>query len=181
VSRPQQTGTVVATHVWPADEDVPVTTDRLVLDWGGPVGDRHHGLTAASDSRQKAFYPRGTEIRNHRQVSLVSTEEQAEVAAALGIASLAPGVIADNLTLTGVTGLTELPRMTRLVFAGGAVLMLGGSNHPCLVAGALVADVHGTSPSAFPRAAWGRRGVTGWVEFPGEVRPGESVDVYLPR
>jgi MOSC domain len=176
-----EVGAVVATHVWPADAEFPVPVDPLLLDWGGPIGDRHHGLTMRSDTRQKAHFPRGTEIRNHRQVSLVSAEEQDEVATALGIPSLAPGLIADNLTLSGVTGLTALPRMTRLVFAGGVVLMLGGRNDPCTIAGGLVADVHGTAASAFPKAAWNRRGVTGWVEHPGEIRAGEPVAVHPPR
>jgi MOSC domain-containing protein YiiM len=168
---------VLGLHVWPADSEVPVAVDPLVLDWGGPVGDRHHGLTMRSDTRQKKHYPRGTEIRNHRQVSVVEESELAEVAAALGVDRLAPGLIADNIYLAGATDLTLLPRMTRLVFAGGAVLVLGGENDPCTIAGALVGAVHGTPATAFPKAAIHKRGVTGWVEHPGEIHLGESVEI----
>jgi hypothetical protein len=173
------TAVVVGCHVWPAGSDVPLAVDPLVLDWGGPVGDRHHGLTMRSDVRQKPHYERGTEIRNHRQVSLVEETELDEVAAALGVDRLGPGLIADNIYLSGAVGLTTLPRMTRLVFPSGAVLMLGGENDPCTIAGALVEAVHGTPATAFPKAAIHKRGVTGWVEHPGEVRPGDTVEIRI--
>ena len=64
---------VVATHVWPSDTDEPVSVDVLELDWGGPVGDRHHGERMASGTRQSSVFTRGTSIRNHRQVSIVDT------------------------------------------------------------------------------------------------------------
>ena len=173
------TAVVLGTHVWPADAEIPVAVDPLVLDWGGPVGDRHHGLTMRSDTRQSAHYPRGTEIRNHRQVSLVEATELAEVSASMGIGEIGPGLVADNIYLTGATGLTLLPRMTRLVFPSGAVIMLGGENHPCTISGALVGAVHGSTPHSFPKAAIHKRGVTGWVEHPGEVRPGDTVEIRL--
>lgn len=174
------TGEVIATHVWPAGRDTPVPVDALLLDWGGPVGDRHHGLTMRSDSRQRKHYERGTEIRNHRQVSIVAAEEMARVAEVMGIPEIGPGLIADNLYVTGVPELTALPRMTRLVFEGGAVLMLGGENGPCTISGALIEAVHGTDPSAFPKAALHLRGVTGWVECPGKITPGASFEVRVP-
>lgn len=173
-------GLVVATHVWPDGEPVPVAVERLVLDWGGPAGDRHHGLTMKSDTRQRKHYDRGTEIRNHRQVTIVAAEEMAAVAAAMGIPGIGPGLVADNLYVTGVPDLTSVPRMTRMVFAKGAVLMLGGPNGPCTVAGALIEAVHGTPPSAFPKAALGRRGLAGWVERPGVVHPGEAFELRAP-
>lgn len=174
------TGRVVAAHVWPSGDALPQAVEELVLDWGGPVGDRHHGLTMRSDVRQAPVFERGTEIRNHRQVSVVSTQELQAIAAAMGIDAIDPGVIADNLCITGIDDLTALPRMTRLVFDGGAVLMLGGENLPCTIAGAMVEAVAGSSPSAFPKAAMGLRGVTGWVERPGTVRPGEGCTAVLP-
>jgi hypothetical protein len=70
--------------------------------------------------------------------------------------------------------------MTRLVFARGPVVVVGGENHPCTIAGAMVAARHGTLPEKFPKAAMGLRGVTGWVEHPGEIRPGDGVTVHRP-
>jgi hypothetical protein len=142
---------VLALHVWPAGDGGPAPVEELALDWGGPVGDRHHGETMSSDTRQKSVFARGTTIRNHRQVSLVDAAE-----------------------------LTGLPRMTRLAFDGGVVLMCGGENMPCTVAGTMVGAAHGTSPTAFPKAAIGHRGVTAWVEHPGVIRPGEGIRVLTP-
>lgn len=174
------TARVVRLHVWPSDADVPQAVDELVLDWGGPVGDRHHGETMLSDTRQRPVFERGTRIRNHRQVSIVDTGELARIAAAMGIPAIEPGLIADNICTDGIDDLTTLPRMTRLVFDGGVVLMTGGENLPCTIAGALVEAVHGTRPEAFPKAAMGLRGITGWVEHPGTIRPGEGLKVVRP-
>ena len=171
---------VVALHVWPVDRQVPAPCGELVLDWGGPVGDRHHGETMKSDVRQADVFDRGTQIRNHRQISLVDTAELAVIAAALGIEQLEPGLIADNICTQGIPELTALPRMTRMVFGGGAVIMLGGENAPCTIAGSMVQAAHGTRAEAFPKAAIRRRGVTGWVEHPGVVRTGETLTLVIP-
>jgi hypothetical protein len=171
---------VVALHVWPAGESVPAAREELELDWGGPVGDRHHGETMHSDTRQSGVFPKGTLIRNHRQLSIVDVAELAGIAAALGLDMIAPGLLADNVCTQGIPDLTGLPRMTRLVFEGGAVVMLGGENLPCTIAGAMVAAAYGTTAQSFPKAAMGRRGVTGWVEHPGTVRPGDAITIVTP-
>ena len=171
---------VVATHVWPADADIPVAVDPLVLDWGGPVGDRHHGVTMASGVRQRKVFEPGTEIRNHRQISIVDVAELAQIARNLGVPTLPPGLIADNICTDGIDALTQLPRMTRLVFDSGAVIMLGGENKPCTIAGAMVARLYDVRPESFPKAAIGLRGVTAWVEHPGTVASGSKIDVHLP-
>lgn len=174
------TACVVATHVWPSDRDTPLPVDELIIDWGGPIGDRHHGETMRSDSRQKVVFERGTVIRNHRQLSIVDVAELARIAEALGITTLEPGIIADNICTEGLPELTSLPRMTRMVFSSGVVIMLGGENFPCTIAGTLVGHVHGTTPSSFPKAAIGLRGVTGWVEHPGTVRAGDAITLVIP-
>jgi hypothetical protein len=174
------TAHVVATHIWSAGANPPLACDAIVLDWGGAVGDRHHGVTMLSNIRQSMAYERGTEIRNHRQLSIVDAAELAVIAAALGIDALAPGVIADNICTEGIPELTSLPRMTRMVFGSGAVLMLGGENNPCTIAGAMVGDHYGTPAEAFPKAAIHRRGVTGWVEHPGVIRPGDEITLLVP-
>lgn len=173
-------GTVVAVHIWPSNADVPQAVDELQLDWGGAISDRHHGLTMSSDTRQKEVFARGTEIRNHRQLSIVDLSELAAIAAALGIDELAPGTIADNICTEGIDGLTALAPLTRLVFGSGAVLMTGGFNTPCTIAGRMVQSRYGSAPERFPKAAWDLRGITAWVERPGPIRPGDSVTVVAP-
>lgn len=172
---------VLALHVWPSDTDVPQPVEELTLDWAGPVGDRHAGLTVGSDSRLRYLYERGTEVRNHRQVSIVDEAEMRQVADALGVPQIEPGLIGDNVYTRGLPGLTATAPMTRLVFEGGVVLVVGGENGPCTIAGGMVHRVHGTAPSAFPKAALHRRGITAWVEHPGVIRAGEALDVVPAR
>lgn len=174
------TGTVVAVHAWPASSDRPEAADELHLDWGGVVGDRHHGITMRSNSRQREVFTRGTRIRNHRQLSLIDRSELTAIATALGLADLAPGTIADNVCTEGLPDLTSLPPLSRLVFGGGAVLMVGGSNSPCIIAGAMVEAAYGAPAQHFPRAALHRRGITAWVEHPGGIAVGDSVTAVPP-
>lgn len=178
--RPEATMEVIALHVWPPDCKVPCPRESLELTWNGADDDRHAGLTMTSDSRSAHVYPKGTQIRNHRQLSLVSVEELTIIAERLGISVLEPGLIADNICLAGAPDLTALPRMTRLEFASGAVLMTGGVNNPCTIAGRMVEQAHGTPAARFPKAAWDRRGITGWVDRPGVVAVGDEVTVFPP-
>lgn len=168
---------VTALHVWPDDHVAPIAVDELVCDFEGAIGDRHYGATMASDTRQSRVYERGTTIRNHRQVSIVDVDELARIADAMGLIEIAPGTIADNICTSGITNLTALPPMSRLVFDGGVVIMIGGENNPCVIAGRMVAAQYGSRPESFPKAAMGLRGVTGWVEHPGTIRVGAGIRV----
>ncbi len=96
----------------------------------GIIGDKHSGLTKLSDSRTK-FYPRGTVIRNTRQISIVSNEELADIAAELKIAVLLPDWFGANLLLSGIPDFTGLKPNTRLFFTSGAVLLITKDNLPC--------------------------------------------------
>lgn len=168
---------VLATHIWPSTSELPIPVDSLELDFSGALGDRHYGATMAAGVRQKKLFTRGTEITNLRQLSIVDRGELARVAAALGIAAIDPGVIGDNIYTDGIDDLTALPPMTRLEFSGGAMVLLGGENFPCTIAGAMVTRAHGARAESFPKAAMGLRGVTGWVERPAPIRPGDRITV----
>ena len=62
----------------------------------GMEGDCHGGITRKSDSRMLKQYKRNTEVRNSRQLSILSMEELAAVAEAMGIPSSAvPSLPAD--------------------------------------------------------------------------------------
>lgn len=149
----------------------------------GFEGDRHAGLTMRSGSRQPA-YPRGTEIRNTRQISLVSVEELDEAARALGVPELRPEWLGANVLLREIPQLTRLPPGTRLYFLHGVTLVIEGENHPCAKAGksvqAAYPALHGLA-RAFPKAAAHRRGLVAWVERPGAIMPGDSVVAELPE
>ena len=54
------------------------------LTWTGIAGEAHGGINRRSCSRVISQYPRGTEIRNVRQLSVLSAEELAKIADAIG-------------------------------------------------------------------------------------------------
>src|SRR6478672_8004749 len=83
--------------------------------------ERHRGMARAADARVP-WYPRGTPIRNSRQVSIVSSAELAEIARALGIPEVKPEWLGANLVVDGVERLSMLPRGSRLFFPGDAVV-----------------------------------------------------------
>jgi len=159
-------------------EAEPVET--LTLDWAGPVGDCHAGLTRPSCSRVKLQHPRGTEIRNTRQLSMLSAEELAAVAQAMDIPRIAPEWTGANIVFEGIPDFTQVPPGSRLVFEDGTTLAVDMENGPCRFVGEVIERHHPVKGGAFPRLAAGRRGVTGWVERPGQVAPGATARLHIP-
>ena len=148
----------------------------------GFEGDRHCGLTALSDGHISRF-PRGTRVRNTRQITILSVEELAEIARALDVPTVEATWLSGNLLLEGLPALTCLPPSTRLFFDGGAVLVIDSANSPCTIAGGVVASHYPDRPgltSAFPKAALHLRGVVAWVERAGTITEGDGVRALLP-
>ncbi len=147
----------------------------------GFEGDNHAGFTMRSNARQPHF-PRGTLLKNSRQVSLVSEEELAEIATRMGISEILPEWLGANLCLTGLPNLTQLPPGSRLFFPQQTVLVVEGENIPCSgparVIQAKYPAIKGLR-GAFVKAAWKRRGLVGWVERGGLISAGERVRVEL--
>lgn len=154
----------------------------LVLTFGGLQGDRHTGSTRRADARTP-WHPRGAPIANTRQLSLVSIEECAEIAAALGIATLDPAMLGPNLVLQGIPSLSLLPPATRLQFSSGATIFITEQNVPCRHPGARLAAAHADPrlAGAFGRAATGRRGLLALVEREGPIRAGDPVRTIATR
>jgi MOSC domain-containing protein YiiM len=154
----------------------------ITLTMAGVEGDRHAGVTMLSGGRTPA-YPRGTEIRNSRQVSLVSVEELGEVAAAMRVPAIEPEWLGANVLLDGIPSLSILPPSTRLFFESGAVLVVEGENGPCTIAGAVIQaaypEVDGLT-QLFPKEAIHKRGIVAWVERPGAIAQGDSVRAEIP-
>lgn len=159
--------------------------DSLALDFRGVVGDFHYGETRRSGGREP-WYPRGTEMRNERQLSIVASDELAAIARGMGIERIAPEWIGANLVLDGVPRLSMLPSGTMLFFKGGVTLKVDGQNMPCRLAGrsvaehAQMADVK-AGELAFPKHGRRLRGLVAWVEKPGVIEPGEAVSVRVPE
>jgi hypothetical protein len=157
--------------------------DRLELGFEGIAGDRHGGFTRRSGGREP-WYPRRTEIRNERQVTLLSPDELAAIATDMGIPAIKPEWIGGNILLTGIPHLTLLPPRTCLFFAGGVTIRIDGLNVPCRQSGRAIAAQHPERDGldfAFVKAAKQRRGLVGWVEKPGVIAVGEALEARVPE
>ncbi len=178
-------GTVDAVLVAGGRDFVTARVEALDLGFDGVLGDHHQGVTRRSGGREP-WYPRGTEIRNERQLSIVAADELAIVAGRMDLAEVRPGWIGANMVLGGVPGLSMLPPGTLLFFSGGATLKVDGQNVPCRIAGRSIAD-HARMPDRdagallFPKVARRLRGIVAWVEKPGRIAAGEKVSVRIPE
>lgn len=153
---------------------------QLDLSFAGIAGDCHSGLTRKSDSRTLKQYPRDTDIRNVRQVTLLSVEELADIARIMGIPEVKPEWVGANLVTSGIPDLTLLPPSTRLQFPSGATLVVDLENAPCRQAQEVVERHYHDARIGFVKAALHKRGVTAWVEREGQVRLGDAIVLWLP-
>jgi len=165
------------------DSSLDLTSERVdqaTVTYGGFVGDAHFGLTRESCVRVAQQYTQGTEIRNVRQVSILSVEEMQVIAEAMAIPELKPEWVGANLSIRGIPELTELPPSSRLIFAGGASLVVDMENGPCRYPGDIIEKYHPGHGHRFTAAAIGHRGVTAWVEREGVIKTGSSVLLHIP-
>lgn len=179
------TAKAAALYVAPADHFQTRPVDELLLDFDGIAGDFHAGPTRRSGGREP-WYPRGTEMRNERQLSIVAADELAVVAQRMGLAEIRPEWIGANLVIEGVPNLSMLPAGTLLFFKGGVTIKVDAQNGPCRIAGRSIAENAGMADVEagallFPKMAKRLRGVVAWVEKPGTVRDGEEISVRVPE
>ena len=156
--------------------------DELIVDFAGVVGDRHYGGTRPASSFEP-WHKRAAPIRNGRQLTIVSSDELAEVAAAMGVAEIRPEWIAANLAMSGVPRLTMLPAGTRLIIDDGPVLLIEGENDPCRMAGRSIGEHYADKSDLdllFPIHAQHQLGVIASVESPVTIEVGAMVQVRIP-
>jgi hypothetical protein len=178
-------GRVVGTFAALGKDFVTQAVDTLKLGFEGVERDIHAGYVRGSSSREP-WYPRGTELRNERQLSIVASDELGIVAGRMGIAEIKAEWIGANLVLDGIPQLSMLPSGTLLFFENGVTIKVDAQNGPCKIAGksigehAGMADVTAAS-LLFPKVAKRLRGLVAWVEKPGTIAPGEAVSVRVPE
>lgn len=156
----------------------------LELTFAGQEGECHGGLTRPSCSRVKNLYPRGTAIRNVRQLSIVSEEELQEIAIELGVDSVDPASIGASLVIKGIPDFTHIPPSSRLQqVPQGVTLCVDMENKPCIYSGRAVEE---DCPSGvniarrFKDCAKGKRGITAWVEREGRIAIGDEIKLFVP-
>ncbi|MDX8351497.1 MOSC domain-containing protein [Cognatiyoonia sp. IB215182] len=150
------------------------------LTFAGIPGEAHGGLTRPSCSRVVSQYPKGTEIRNVRQLSVLSAEELAEIADACGLAALDPAMAGASLVISGIPDFTHVPPSSRLQFVSGATIVVDMENRPCHLPAKVINADHPGAGDRFKAAAKGKRGVTAWVEREGGVKVADSVRLHVP-
>lgn len=154
--------------------------DEMVLGFAGMAGEVHSGLTRPSCARVVSQYPKGTEIRNVRQLSIVGAEELADIAATVGLEALDPAWLGVSVVVSGLPDFSHLPPSSRLQGAGGCTLVVDMMNRPCQFPGRTIEAARPGHGKAFKAAARDRRGVTAWVEREGKLRLGEAVRLHIP-
>ncbi len=154
--------------------------DQLLASFDGIEGEDHGTAVRASCSRVTSQYPKGTTIRNTRQLSVVSQEELDAIAAEMGMDAVDPAWIGATMVIEGIPDFTHIPPSSRLQAEGGATLTVDMENRPChLPAKVIDGDVPGKG-GAFKAAAKDRRGVTAWVEREGTFKVGEAIRLHIP-
>jgi MOSC domain len=174
--------------VWLGYQPVPVEQlvitsvplSEMPLSFAGFEGEVHAGLTRPSCSRVLKQHPRDTEIRNVRQLCIVSAEEMAEVARDLGLDAMDYAWVGASLVLEGIPDLTHLPPSSRLQGPDGVTLVVDMENLPCQEPAATIEKACAGHGKRFKAAAAGKRGVTAWVEREGTLKQGDVLQLHLP-
>lgn len=154
--------------------------DHLNLGFAGDPGSRHEGTNRASCVRVRNLYPEGTEIRNVRQLSILSAEELDAIAQEMGVASVDPAHLGASIVLKGIPDFTHVPPSSRLQAPSGLTLTIDMENRPCVLPGKEIEAEQPGKGAKFKPAAEGRRGVTAWVERTGGISIGNRLELFVP-
>jgi hypothetical protein len=157
-----------------------VPLQEMPLTFAGYAGESHAGLTRPSCSRVLKQHPKGTEIRNARQLAVVSAEEMAEVARDMGLERMDYAWVGASLVVEGIADFTHVPPSSRLQGPDGVTLVVDMENLPCQEPAVTIDKALPGQGKGFKRAAEGKRGVTAWVEREGVLRLGDEVRLHVP-
>ena len=152
----------------------------LVLTYAGADGEAHSGVTRPSCVRVTSQWPQGTEIRNVRQLSVMSQEEIDQIAAACGLSWLDPALLGCSIVVNGISDFTHVPPSSRLQGPDGTTIVVDMENRPCNLPAREIEIDHPTRGKPFKVAATGKRGVTAWVEREGGLRVGDTLRLHVP-
>lgn len=157
-----------------------VADQALTLGFDGIAGERHQGALRKSCGRVRNLHPEGTEIRNLRQLSILSAEEMAQMAADMGMETLDPIYLGATIVLKGIPDFSHIPPSSRLQGPDGVTLTVDLENRPCIFPGKEIEKDHKGFGPKFKPAATGRRGVMAWVERPGALKIGDQLRLFVP-
>jgi hypothetical protein len=154
--------------------------DRLVATFAGIEGEVHSGLTRPSCSRVTSQYPKGTTIRNTRQLSILGAEDLEQIAERMGLDALSPHLLGATMVIRGIPDFSHLPPGSRLQADSGATLVVDLENRPCVLPAKGIEAAHPGFGARFKAAAEGRRGIVAWVEREGLLSLGDGIRLHVP-
>ncbi|MCK0142364.1 sulfurase [Aliiroseovarius sp. F20344] len=154
--------------------------DAVDLAYEGIRDEARSGLTRLSCPRVSNQYPQGTEIRNVRQLSVLSAEELADVAKALELDQIDPAWLGASMIVEGIPNFTHVPPSSRLLAENGTCLVVDMENRPCNITGREVERARPGHGIRYKQAAQGKRGVTAWVEHIGHLEIGDQLRLFVP-
>mgnify|MGYP000265313014 CR=1 FL=1 len=168
-------------HVADRDTSLRATSQtEAVLTFAGIPDEAHGGEVRPSCVRVVSQYPRNTEIRNVRQLTVLSAEELAQIATDCGLDQLDPADVGASMVIKGIPDFTHLPPSSRLQFADGSAIVVDMENRPCNLPAKVIAQDNPEAGRKFKKAATDKRGVTAWVEREGRVHVGDTVRLHVP-
>ena len=154
--------------------------EQVTASFEGFSGDCHTSLVRQACVRTKAQYPEGAPVRNVRQVTIVSQEDLAAIAADMGLPEIKPEWLGATMCVSGIPDFTLVPPSSRLIFPDGTGIVVDMENEPCAWPGKQIEQRHPGYGRLFVRNAANRRGVTGWVEREGAIAVGDKVALHVP-
>ncbi len=157
-----------------------IPREVVELGYAGMAGEMHSGLTRPSCVRVKEQYREGTEIANTRQLSIVSTEELAAIAALMGLDAIDPAWLGASMVIEGIPDFSHVPPSSRLQGPDSAALVIDMQNLPCIYPAREIDKDHPGHGPKFKSAAKQRRGVTAWVEREGRMAIGDDLRLFVP-
>jgi len=157
-----------------------VAVDEMELTFAGFSDESRAGLTRPSCSRVVGQYPRDTEIRNTRQVCMISAEELGKIADNMEIEAVDPAWLSTSIVIEGIPDFTLIPPASRLIARNGTSITVDMENRPCHLPARVIDEDMPDKGRAFKLAAKGLRGVTGWVEREGMLRVNDEITLHVP-
>ena len=177
-------GKITSLHMGENEDLSKQSRASLVAEIGGFDGDKHQGPVRKTWGGE--WQPKGTIRRNERQWSGVSVEELAHITERLELTEpLSPETLGANLCIEGIPEFSLLPKGSLLIFPSRAVLQVEEYNPPCTDMGAQIASKYSTrsgeplTDKMWLRPAAGRRGLVGVIDYPGEIRVGDEVEIRV--
>jgi len=167
---------------------VNAAVEAIEVDSQGIVGDRHRCHSRPTNGREASLYPRGTLIRQHRHLFIVSRHDCQVLSERLGVA-VTPALLGANMVIDRLDGaafsISELPRGTHILVIPPqadttprppiATLVHLGKQQGCGITGHAIAQHHGDPAlvRAFRAGSTDNRGIICSVEYP--VQPAATL------